>query len=148
MDSGYQITAAKIRHVKTFRATALLSNYCHKIYIGAGLSFRLRNLSFLSPPTMSGYSPETEVDMTQPASSILKAGTAEIHEEIGNSEGVSYLAKGELDREEYIRCLMMFWHIYECVFSLCNFRRVLTVDLPIRVSTPQCARRGFGCERQ
>ena len=67
---------------------------------------------------MSTYSTKTEIDMTRPASSILKAGTAKIHEEIEKSEGVSYLTKGELDLEEYIRYLMMLWHIYECVFSL------------------------------
>ena len=65
---------------------------------------------------MSAYPVEIEVDMTKPISSILKTGTARIHEEVEKSKGASYLAKGELDREEYIRCLMIFWHIYKCVF--------------------------------
>ena len=65
---------------------------------------------------MSTRHAEAEVDMTQPASSILKTGTTKIHEEVEKSKGASYLARGELDREEYIRCLMMFWHIYEYVF--------------------------------
>lgn len=56
--------------------------------------------------------------MTQPISSILKAGTAKIHREVEKSKGANYLAKGELDREEYIRYLMIFWHIYKYVFSL------------------------------
>ena len=66
---------------------------------------------------MSAYPAEIEVDMTQPVSSILKAGTARIHEEVEKSKGASYLAKGKLDREEYIRYLMIFWHIHKCVFS-------------------------------
>jgi len=66
---------------------------------------------------MSVHHPEAEVDMAQPASSILRAGTAKIHEEIRTSKGASYLAKGELDREEHIRYLMMFWHIYKYVLS-------------------------------
>lgn len=55
--------------------------------------------------------------MTQPAGSILKTGTAKLHDEIGKSKGASHLTKGELDREEYVRYLMMFWHIYTYVFS-------------------------------
>lgn len=86
------------------------------LYIRAGLFSRFRNPSFLSP-TMSIHHAEAEVDMTQPASSILKTGTLRIHEEVERSKGASYLAKGELDREEYIRFLMMFWHIYKYVFS-------------------------------
>ncbi|KAF9643277.1 heme oxygenase [Thelephora ganbajun] len=61
---------------------------------------------------MSTSHAEAEVDMTQPASLILKAGTMKIHEEVEKSKGATHLARGELDREEYIRCLMMFWHIY------------------------------------
>ena len=66
---------------------------------------------------MSTYHTEAKVDMTQPASSVLKTGTTKIHEEVEKSRGASYLARGELDRDEYIRCLMMFWHIYKYVFS-------------------------------
>jgi hypothetical protein len=64
---------------------------------------------------MSTNHTEAEVDMTQPASSMLKAGTVKIHEEIRTSKGASYLTQGELDREEYTRYLMMLWHIYKYV---------------------------------
>jgi len=42
----------------------------------------------------------------------LKTGTAKIHEEVEKSRGAGCLSNGELDREEYIRYLMVFWHIY------------------------------------
>ena len=53
------------------------------------------------------------IDMTQPASSILRAGTINIHDEISKSETAEYLTKGQLDREDYVRYLMMLWHIYK-----------------------------------
>lgn len=64
---------------------------------------------------MSTHHVEAELDMTQPAGSILKTGTRELHDEIGKSNGASHLTKGELDIEEYIRYLMMFWHVYTYV---------------------------------
>ena len=66
---------------------------------------------------MSTHHAEEKVDMTQPAGTILKTGTAKIHDEIQKNRGGSWLAKAELDREEYIRYLMMFWHVYTYVFS-------------------------------
>ena len=62
---------------------------------------------------MSIHHIEAKIDMTQPASSILKTGTVKIHEEIRMSKGASYLTDGELEREEYVRYLMMIWHIYK-----------------------------------
>ena len=69
------------------------------------------------PPAMSTHRAEAEAYTTQPASSILRTGTAKVVEEIGKSKGATYFATGELDREEYVRCLMIFWHIYKYVFS-------------------------------
>jgi len=66
---------------------------------------------------MSTHHAEAGVDMTQPTSSILNTGTRKIHDEVVNSKGASHLTKGELDREEYTRYLMMLWHIYTYVFS-------------------------------
>lgn len=73
-----------------------------------------KSLSFATS-TMSTHCAGLGVDMSQPASSILKTGTAKIHEEVEESLGASHLSNGELSREEYIRCLMVFWHIYRCV---------------------------------
>lgn len=83
------------------------------------LTYKSRPLltSPLPPPTMSTYHVERDVDMTQPTSSIMKTGTRKLHDEIGKSKGASTLTKGELDREEYTRYLMMLWHIYKYVFS-------------------------------
>lgn len=88
-----------------------------------------------------------EVDMTQPAGTILKTGTAKIHDEIQKNRGGSYLAKGELDREEYVRYLMMLWHIYTYAFFatpvhqslsplLVSSRRVW-LQTPTTASSPQ-----------
>jgi hypothetical protein len=75
-------------------------------------SLKFRKFSLLSPSAMSTHNAEKDVDMDQPASSILKAGTTAIHEEVEKSVG-----QFEFDREEYIRYLMMFWHIYKYAFS-------------------------------
>ena len=50
--------------------------------------------------------------MAKPTSSISMTGTRKIHDEITNGKGASHLTKGELDRDEYTRYLMMLWHIY------------------------------------
>lgn len=51
--------------------------------------------------------------MTQPLSSVLKAATVNVHEEISKSQTATDLTKGELDREEYVRYLMMLWRLYK-----------------------------------
>lgn len=56
---------------------------------------------------------EIHVDLTQPVSSVLKQGTSKAHEDAQHSEGASWLTKGQLDRDEYIRFLMMLFHVYE-----------------------------------
>ena len=53
------------------------------------------------------------VDLSQPAANILRQVTAEAHERAEHSQGAKWLARGELDKEEYVRFLMMLWHIYE-----------------------------------
>ncbi|KAJ8480676.1 hypothetical protein ONZ51_g6511 [Trametes cubensis] len=53
------------------------------------------------------------VDLSQPAANILRQGTAEAHERAEHSQGAKWLARGELDKEEYVRFLMMLWHIYD-----------------------------------
>jgi heme oxygenase len=60
---------------------------------------------------------EPKVDLSQPTSLILRAGTTRLHDEISKSKNATRLTKGELDREEYVRYLMMLWHIYEYVRS-------------------------------
>ncbi|KAI0354868.1 heme oxygenase-like protein [Trametes cingulata] len=55
----------------------------------------------------------TAVDLSQPVANILRQGTAEAHERAEHSQGAKWLARGELDKEEYVRFLMMLWHIYD-----------------------------------
>ncbi|KAH9891550.1 hypothetical protein C8Q73DRAFT_649648, partial [Cubamyces lactineus] len=53
------------------------------------------------------------IDLSQPVANILRQGTAEAHERAEHSQGAKWLARGELDKEEYVRFLMMLWHIYD-----------------------------------
>ena len=91
---------------------------------------------------MSTSHTESKVDMTQPASLLLRAGTIKIHDEISKSKTATYLTKGELDREEYIRYLMMLWHIYKYV----RFSPMLCACLFFDPST-LCVR-GLGCSKR
>ncbi|KAH9949730.1 heme oxygenase [Amylocystis lapponica] len=53
-----------------------------------------------------------DLDFKLPIASLLQKGTAEIHERVENGRGAGWLVRGELDREEYARFLMMLWYIY------------------------------------
>jgi len=52
------------------------------------------------------------VDLSQPLSDVLREGTKKAHEEVEVSPAASAMLRGELDKEEYVRFLMMLWHIY------------------------------------
>ncbi|EGN98509.1 hypothetical protein SERLA73DRAFT_139003, partial [Serpula lacrymans var. lacrymans S7.3] len=52
-------------------------------------------------------------DFSLPVSTLLRTGTAVAHQAAENSQGGVWLTRGELDREEYIRFLVMLWHIYD-----------------------------------
>ena len=60
------------------------------------------------------------VDYSQDIATLLRLGTAAAHDKAEHSEGAGWLVRGELDKEEYVRFLMMLYHVYECVipFSL------------------------------
>jgi hypothetical protein len=53
------------------------------------------------------------IDTSLPISTLLREGTKVAHEKAEKSEGAAWLLRGELDREEYVRFLMMLWHVYE-----------------------------------
>lgn len=55
----------------------------------------------------------TAYDLSQPVASLLRIGTAEAHERAENSQGAGWLTRGELDKPEYVRFLMMLYHIYD-----------------------------------
>ncbi|KAJ3839396.1 hypothetical protein EV361DRAFT_885779 [Lentinula raphanica] len=56
-------------------------------------------------------SPST-LDMNQPLSELVRQSTKEAHDSIAFSPAAAKLANGELMKEEYVRFLMMLWHIY------------------------------------
>ncbi|KZP14754.1 heme oxygenase-like protein [Athelia psychrophila] len=56
-------------------------------------------------------------DFSQPISKILREGTTAAHEAIEYSPGSTWLSRGELDKSEYTRLLMMLWHVYNALES-------------------------------
>ncbi|KAI0688705.1 heme oxygenase [Cytidiella melzeri] len=56
---------------------------------------------------------EEKVDFSKDVATLLRTGTAAAHDKAENSEGAGWLVRGELDREEYVRFLMMLYHVYE-----------------------------------
>ncbi|KAF7980646.1 hypothetical protein HWV62_37460 [Athelia sp. TMB] len=53
--------------------------------------------------------------LSQPISKILREGTADAHRAIEDTQGAAWLIRGELDRSEYLRFLMMLWHVYDAL---------------------------------
>jgi len=54
-----------------------------------------------------------DIDFSLPVANVLSQGTALAHEKAQHSPSASALAKGELGKDEYIRLLMMLWHLYQ-----------------------------------
>ncbi|OSX56546.1 hypothetical protein POSPLADRAFT_1159993 [Postia placenta MAD-698-R-SB12] len=52
-------------------------------------------------------------DLSLPLSTLLRSGTAALHEQVEKSQGAGRLARGELDEPEYVHFLMMLWHVYD-----------------------------------
>jgi len=55
------------------------------------------------------------LDLSQPMATLLRLGTAQAHEKAEHSQGAGWLTRGELDRSEYVRFLMMLWHVYSAL---------------------------------
>jgi len=53
------------------------------------------------------------IDYSKPLATLLRESTVEMHDQVAVSLGAKRLASGQLSREEYIRYLMMLWHVYE-----------------------------------
>lgn len=53
-----------------------------------------------------------DLDLTEPISGLLRKSTAKAHEAAEHSKGAELLVKGLLDKEEYVRFLMMLCRIY------------------------------------
>ncbi|KAG6866188.1 hypothetical protein C0991_007738 [Blastosporella zonata] len=52
-------------------------------------------------------------DLSLPLATLLREGTRKAHETVENSPGALALLRGRLPKEEYIRYLMMLWHVYD-----------------------------------
>jgi heme oxygenase len=59
------------------------------------------------------------IDLSQPLSDIVREGTKKAHEEVEVSPAAVAMLRGELPRDEYVRFLMMLWHIYRYFRLLC-----------------------------
>jgi heme oxygenase len=57
-------------------------------------------------------SPE-DVNLSIPLSTLLKAYTQDAHKHVKNLPAASLLIKGELSRDDYVRYLMVLWHVYK-----------------------------------
>jgi heme oxygenase len=53
------------------------------------------------------------VDFSRPLATLLRESTRKAHETVENSPGATAMLGGKLSVDEYIRYLMMLWHIYE-----------------------------------
>lgn len=53
------------------------------------------------------------MDFSLPLATLLREGTRKAHEDAEHSQGAALLVTGQLDKEEYVRYLMMLWHVYE-----------------------------------
>jgi len=59
----------------------------------------------------------TSVDYSRPLAALMRDSTMEVHDVVANSEGAKMLNSGRLPKQEYVRYLMMLWHVYESVLS-------------------------------
>ena len=54
-----------------------------------------------------------DLDFSQPLATLLRESTRHAHETAENSVGATAILGGRLTTDEYVRYLMMLWHIYE-----------------------------------
>ena len=115
LDSTRDLASPDTPRCGTSPASQLLGN-CHQFIKTdpQGLTNPTTLLSLSTIPTVSTMSHgniEPKVDMAQPTSVVLRVGTIKIHEEV-TKNGTRFI-RGELAKDEYIRFLMMLWHIYK-----------------------------------
>ena len=66
-----------------------------------------------------------DLDYSQPLASLLRTSTRKAHDVLSSRAG-GLLGSGELPKDEYVRLLMMFSHVYRSVSML---RRLIYVTL-------------------
>jgi hypothetical protein len=52
------------------------------------------------------------MDSPKPLATLFREGTAKAHESVEHSKGAVWLTRGELDKEEYVRYLMILYYVY------------------------------------
>ncbi|KAF5382665.1 hypothetical protein D9615_002720 [Tricholomella constricta] len=55
----------------------------------------------------------TSLDLSLPLATLLRESTHEVHIVVERSPGAMAILRGQLRREEYVRYLIMLWHIYD-----------------------------------
>ncbi|KAM6503607.1 heme oxygenase 1 [Amanita muscaria] len=58
---------------------------------------------------------EEQLDYSQPLATLMRKGTIKQHDTVSESPGAKLLTSGELSMDEYVRYLMMLWHIYSAL---------------------------------
>ena len=53
-----------------------------------------------------------DVNFTLPMATVIRDGTAKVHDDAQRNPGAFWLVKGALDKNQYIRLLMALWHVY------------------------------------
>ncbi|KAG6915625.1 hypothetical protein DXG01_010664 [Tephrocybe rancida] len=53
--------------------------------------------------------------LSLPLATVLREGTHQAHETVSKSQGALALASGRLPKPEYIRYLMVLWHVYDAL---------------------------------
>jgi heme oxygenase (biliverdin-producing, ferredoxin) len=56
---------------------------------------------------------QEDLNLSLPLSTLLKVHTRDAHNSVQNLPAASLLIKGELSREDYVRYLMVLWHVYK-----------------------------------
>jgi len=74
----------------------------------------------------------TNADFSLPVAHLVRSGTFATHQTISNSAGAGWLTRGELDKDEYVRYLIMLWVIYEYVTSHSPLCPLPCINVPLQ----------------
>lgn len=64
---------------------------------------------------MTQANDEEQLDYSQSLATLIRKGTIKQHDTLSESPGAKLLTSGELSLDEYVRYLMMLWHIYSAL---------------------------------
>ncbi|KAF8511919.1 heme oxygenase 1 [Gautieria morchelliformis] len=66
----------------------------------------------MSAPDLDVVANLNQVDLTLDVTTLLREGTASSHDQASNTDAAGWLTRGELDKDEYVRFLIILWHVY------------------------------------